>query len=267
METLGSNWDARELATSAPARVQTIGPAALPTAGANAENNVGTHPIDWTTEGTRNPMGAPKRNRNAMRHGLRCSRLPPSCEHIRRTLGTLRRALEQSVLDRLGRLGVAQAGPISSACRHERRCSLLERRLRLEGVDGIPTERLILVLREISNATDSRDRCIKALGLDPEPEPTTEAGSRQDFLRLLRMLPPEVLQALRPPASDRPIPATLAQLPADLLASMNARSAASRGVFSEGEPATALTHAGSNGSPAVESDDANKSVSSVEKDP
>jgi len=107
---------------------------------------------------------------------------------------------------------------INSACRHETRAGLLFRWLRNEG-EAIPLERRITLLREISAATDSRDRAIRALALNaPESGPVDSSGqpmtAQQAVLAKLRELPPEILAEYRKqfPTPKRPDPPELVAL-------------------------------------------------------
>ena len=108
---------------------------------------------------------------------------PKGCSHVRRHVGAMRAELERVVLDFAGSLSVYQAALIQSACRHEGRALLLTRWLRVEmdgarksAADadtppaGLTVSERLAILKEVGNATDSRDRCIKALGLVEAPK-------------------------------------------------------------------------------------------------
>lgn len=148
--------------------------------------------------------GAPAGNRNHLRHGtvsfLMTGRLPPGASYIRRALGRLRVELETAVRNQHGgELSIYHASLVQSALRHEARACLLTRYLRLMGHDrritttkgrtskqrppneqgdstsgsvettevsgGTLADRMAL-LREISAATDSRDKCLEKLKLN-----------------------------------------------------------------------------------------------------
>lgn len=105
-------------------------------------------------------------NVNALKHGVRSylaiGKLPKGASYIRRNLGQFRRTAEKCVMDVFGEISLHKGALIQSACRHEARAQLLTRWLR----DHDPTlEELRVTLAEIGRATDSRDRCIAALGL------------------------------------------------------------------------------------------------------
>jgi len=124
-------------------------------------------------------MAAPAKNRNATRHGIRgylaVGSLPRGSSYVRRLLSGFRTSLESAVVDRHGEIGTYHAALVQSACRHECRALLLTRWLRKEAGDRADgnggkqstmslADRLA-VLRDISAASDSRDRCLEKLGL------------------------------------------------------------------------------------------------------
>jgi hypothetical protein len=112
-------------------------------------------------------MPAPLGNRNSMLHGTRgalsLGRYPKGCSYIRRIIGMFRMQLETSVQDSHDSIGVYHAALIQSACRHETRALLLNRWLR-EQPDASLADKLAL-MRDITNASDSRDKCLEKLGL------------------------------------------------------------------------------------------------------
>jgi hypothetical protein len=59
---------------------------------------------------------------------------------------------------------------IQSACRHEARALLLQRKLRNE-VESLTTDQYLAVLRDLSAATEARDRALKGLKLDEPIRP------------------------------------------------------------------------------------------------
>lgn len=131
-------------------------------------------------------MPAPKENINALRHGLRTATLPKGCKYIEGAMQTFRMRLEDMIYDRHQGISVYQAAVIHSAVRHERRGMLSERWLRKEGGSLSLPDRLGL-LREISNATDARDKCLKSLGLDE-----IETRSLIDVVPPIASEPPDV---------------------------------------------------------------------------
>lgn len=137
-------------------------------------------------------MAGSKGNVNAMTHGV-CSylslgKLPKGCAYIRRQLTAFRRELEAAVMDQCnGEIGIRDAAFVNSAARHEGRCQLLTRYLRGDDCKSLADR--LAVLREIGHATDSRDKCIVALGLRRTAEqsiPNTDTG-RVDGQEAARM--------------------------------------------------------------------------------
>lgn len=140
--------------------------------------NGSTAALNPAPEHTPSKAGAKVGNVNAQRHGLRSAELPKGCRYIERTADRLRLDLESEVCGRHGSIGTYRAALIQSACRHEKRASLCERWLRLADGNGekLSTLDRASLLREVSNATDSRDKCIERLGLDrPERESILDA--------------------------------------------------------------------------------------------
>lgn len=105
--------------------------------------------------------GAPDGNRNRLRHGLRTSRTPPGCRDIEIDARKLRRNLEDAVLANCGEVAIYQAALINSAVRHEKRARLIERWLSQNA--ELPLTDRCQLLRELSAATDSRDKCLEKL--------------------------------------------------------------------------------------------------------
>jgi hypothetical protein len=142
-----------------------------------------------------NPQpGAPRGNANHMRHGLSAAKLPKGCEHISNRVGVFRRQLENEVIASHGEIGVYHAALIQSSVRHETRAKLLSRWLRESeneirttiskgsaNGNGTTPETTVTctslgilekaqLLRDISNASDSRDKCLEKLRLDKAHE-------------------------------------------------------------------------------------------------
>lgn len=109
-----------------------------------------------------------KGNRIATTHGVRgfltTGTLPPKAAYIRRNLNRFRTALEAAVLEQSDKIGLYQDALINSAIRHEARAALLQRWLRIN--EALTHAEKLATLKEIGNATDSRDRVLKALKLD-----------------------------------------------------------------------------------------------------
>jgi hypothetical protein len=117
-------------------------------------------------------MPAPKNNQNATRHGLRSelNRLPPGCGRVQKQRDELRRFLEAAVLERTESIDVYAATTIQTACRWAAHAALAARWLRAECGSMTPEQRLAYS-REVCRASSERDRCIRDLGLDKQPDP------------------------------------------------------------------------------------------------
>jgi hypothetical protein len=109
------------------------------------------------------------RRRSAIRHGLRIAKGNPSWRNIEDDALALRTALRQSVTEAHTELTLLAEALIQSATRHERRAALAERWLRING-DNLELADRLALLAAISAATDSRDKAIRALGLDAAPQ-------------------------------------------------------------------------------------------------
>jgi hypothetical protein len=177
-ELPGELPESRDSATLAPA---------APTAHMADKSNSTLHGAH--TSRSTHTKGARAGNTNAQRHGLRSSRLPKGCASITNSTGELRASLEAELRTR-GPINTYQAALVQSAIRHESRAQLLARWLRLatdaettsEGQttkmatgsetstqtrkQGLGVLDKASLLRDISAATDARDKCIERLGLD-----------------------------------------------------------------------------------------------------
>lgn len=109
-------------------------------------------------------VGAPKGNRNNMRHGLYGSKLPAGCSYIRRECDLFRAEVEDLVLILRGEIGLADAATINTAWRWERHARLCQRWL--VEADELSHADRISYSREIARASTERDKCLKSLGLD-----------------------------------------------------------------------------------------------------
>jgi hypothetical protein len=123
-----------------------------------------------------NKGGAPLGNRNRMTWGGRgwaaIGSYPKGFSAVRRYVGRMRAELEGIVCERHGEVSALHAALIQSACRHEGRALHLQRRLRVGiGPGGLGLNDELAVLKEIGNATDSRDKCLSKLGLEKPADP------------------------------------------------------------------------------------------------
>ena len=122
-----------------------------------------------TNTPAKNRGGAPLGNKNRTRHGLRASSLPAGCSYIEAQLASFRRYVHELVAARDGGVSIYQEATLQSACRHEQRALLAARWLRVD-FDKLNVDQRVSLTRDISNATDARDKCLKALGLDGKPD-------------------------------------------------------------------------------------------------
>jgi len=117
-------------------------------------------------------MPAPPQNRNATKSGLygylAIGSLPKGASYIRRLMGEFERGLRAAVLAKSGELTLYAAAVCQTATRHEARAMLLQRWLRKADAAGdkVPLMDRVAIMREIGAASDSRDRCLRALGLE-----------------------------------------------------------------------------------------------------
>lgn len=109
--------------------------------------------------------GAPKNNRNHLRHGLFAGQLPKGCKHIENRTLKLRRQIEDLLLESKGEVTILDAAIIQTALRWERHSLLCQRWLTKEIKKLSPSDRLNFS-REIAKASTERDKCLQRLGLD-----------------------------------------------------------------------------------------------------
>lgn len=104
-----------------------------------------------------------------MRHGaysyLALGRMPKGCSYIYQLVGGLRKQLEDAVVNKQGELNIYHAAVVQTACRLEGRAQLLSRWLKQKG-DGMNDGTRLQYLRDITLASEARDRALKQLGLD-----------------------------------------------------------------------------------------------------
>ncbi len=112
--------------------------------------------------------GAPKDNRNALRHGLRGGMLPKDCKYIEFRLNKFRRTLEDAVLAAKGVVGLTDAALIQTCLRWERHSALAQRWLRVQG-DKLSTSDKLRFSEAIAKGSDNRDKAVEKLKLDTEP--------------------------------------------------------------------------------------------------
>lgn len=112
-------------------------------------------------------------NRNALTNGRHAyftsGRLPRGASYVSRCIRGMRAALETALMERHGTVSIPHAALVSSATRHEARALLTQRLLR--EADELPVMDRRQLLADFTAATEARDRCIAALGLDAEAHP------------------------------------------------------------------------------------------------
>lgn len=108
--------------------------------------------------------GAPKRNKNAIRHGLTCGQLPKGCTWVATLANELRKSLEAAVVAAKGECSLYDAALVNSAVRWERHAMLAQRWLRVETT--LTIDQKLAFHREVAKASSERDKCLKELKLD-----------------------------------------------------------------------------------------------------
>ena len=119
------------------------------------------------TEGKRRP-GAPRKNRNSIRHGMQSGMLPKNCRYIEVRLNVFRRTIEDALLKSKGEISIVDAARINSAVKWEKMGMLATRWIRIEGDNLKPLDKLKFA-EAVAKASDNRDRALKELGLDAKP--------------------------------------------------------------------------------------------------
>jgi hypothetical protein len=145
------------------------------------------HEFDVLAQFVSPRRGAPCNNQNRTTHGLTGMGWPKGSENDRRRVARFTRALQVAVLEVKGTITIIDAATIQSAARWERHARLCGRWLRLEAEKFSPDQRLNFS-REIAKASESRDRCLRLLGIDrgqPDPwsiidNPPTAGGHHHD---------------------------------------------------------------------------------------
>ena len=114
--------------------------------------------------------GPKKGSANAMRHGLRGSKMPKGCKYVEHRVNALRRQCEDAVMELKGEVNILDAAAINSIMKWERHGLLAAHWLRHQ-IDSLSPADRLRFSEAIAKASDSRDKNIRALGLDIEPKP------------------------------------------------------------------------------------------------
>ena len=112
--------------------------------------------------------GAPRGNSNRTTHGIRGylarGRMPKGAEYDGVQLRKFEGSLNGAVLENDGEISLYKAALIQTTLRHEGRAHLLNRWLVAE--KALTVAERVKISEAIGNASDSRDKCLKLLGLD-----------------------------------------------------------------------------------------------------
>lgn len=108
-------------------------------------------------------------NRNALRHGLKGSKVPRKAKYVEHGVNKLRRQLEDLVLELKGHVSITDAAHVNSACKWERHSRLAAHWLR-HNADTLSPSEVLRFSQEVASASDRRDKAIERLELDAPPE-------------------------------------------------------------------------------------------------
>lgn len=151
------------------------------------------------------PTPAKVGNINALKSGKYAfstmGRAPKGLRHQFASLNALRRRLTDEVIQRFGSISTCQEALISTAIRHEAAAILATRWMKAEG-DKLPFGERLAALKQIEASSQSRDKALRALRLDPAQH---AAGAAADPHAVIRAAA-AALDATqeRPPASVDP---------------------------------------------------------------
>jgi len=120
--------------------------------------------------GKKGRRGAPRDNRNNMRHGLRGSKLPKGCKYIEHRVNALRRQVEDALMATKGSISITDAAAVNSILKWERHGLLAAHWLRHQ-VDTLSALERLKFSEAIAKASDNRDKALRSLGIDAKPVP------------------------------------------------------------------------------------------------
>lgn len=111
--------------------------------------------------------GAPRSNRNAVSHGMRMvsGRLPQGASWIRRETDSLKRRLEDVVVNIKGELSPMDVATVNEVVTWERHRLLASRWLRLS-CDDMNHDQRLSYSREVAKSASERNRALRLLGID-----------------------------------------------------------------------------------------------------
>jgi hypothetical protein len=144
-----------------------------------------THKTATDTGELRKPRrgGPSKGSQNNFRHGMKAGKLPKELAYVENRINSFRRQLEEALMTAKGAIGITDAATINTACKHERHGALALHYLRHAELS--PSD-VLRFSAEAAKASNSRDKCIRALNLDRD--------SHSDLIQALYG-PPKALPA------------------------------------------------------------------------
>lgn len=103
-------------------------------------------------------------DRNDMRHGLACGKVPPECKYIELRSNVFRRNLEDAVLSVRDEISLTDAAHVATATAWVRHAMLASRWLRMKESTLSP-DQLLRFSETIAKASERRDAAIRHLKL------------------------------------------------------------------------------------------------------
>ncbi len=119
--------------------------------------------------GKKGRSGPKKGCTNAQRHGMKGGKLPAGCAYVENRVNSLRRQIEDAVVELKGEINIVDAAAINSILKWERHGLLAAHWLRKQ-VDELSAGDRLRFSEAIAKASDNRDRNIRMLGLNIQPE-------------------------------------------------------------------------------------------------
>jgi hypothetical protein len=124
--------------------------------------------------GSLRPINRPYGNTNALRHGLRSSKLPNSLKWVERRTNEFRQFIEQALIDSKSEITLVDAATINTAIRWERHAILAGHYLNKE-LDNLTPDQRLKYSEAIAKASDRRDWHLRLLGIDSNKSPWDQA--------------------------------------------------------------------------------------------
>jgi len=117
--------------------------------------------------GKKGRSGAPRGNRNALRHGLKSGELPKDCKYVEIRINVIRRNIEDAVIACKGKVSLTDAAYINTAIKWER-YSILSHRWLTREYKKLPITERLKITKEIATSSEKRDAALEALYLDED---------------------------------------------------------------------------------------------------